>query len=199
MNAAPNSARSRREGAVFLDRDDTIIRDVGYLRDPRGLEFLPGAVQALRMLQEKRMALILISNQAGVGRGWLRGRDLERVHARLIKLLAQRGIALRSAYYCPHAPWEGCKCRKPRPGLLCRAAREHGLDLTRSFMVGDKLSDVAAGCRAGCRTVLLGAAPALRTTPAPGPDEVPDLVAPDLLTAAHWIVARIGTATGGRQ
>ena len=199
MNAASNSARWRRERAVFLDRDDTIIRDVGYLRDPRGLEFLPGAIQALRMLQEKRMALILISNQAGVGRGWLRGSDLERVHARLIKLLGQRGIALQSAYYCPHAPWEGCTCRKPRPGLLCRAAREHGLDPTRSFMVGDKLSDVAAGRRAGCRTVLLGPAPALGTTLAPGPDEVPDQVAPNLLAAAHWIVAQISTATGGRR
>ena len=151
MNSRTESPRP----AVFLDRDGTIIHDVGYLRDPEQVELLPGAAAALRELQQHGLALVVISNQSGVGRGFLSAEDLEMVHRRLEEVLAQHRIELCGAYHCPHAPWDACTCRKPLPGMILRAADECGLDLARSFMVGDKPRDVAAGRRAGCRTVLL--------------------------------------------
>ena len=178
--------------AVFLDRDGTLIRDAGYLSNPQGVEFLPGVIQALTLLRGKGLALVLVSNQSGVGRRLFTKDDLARLHSRLMDALTQRGIELDGAYYCPHAPWDPCECRKPLPGMLHQASQELGLDLAQSFMVGDKLSDMAAGGRAGCRTVLL-----LGDVSKPGilsslePDEVPDKVAPDLLAAARWIISQL--------
>ena len=179
--------------AVFLDRDGTLIRNVGYLSDPRDMELLPGVIQALSLLREKGLALVLVSNQSGIRRGLFTEHDLTRVHDRLIATLAEGGILLDGVYYCPHAPWDPCECRKPLPGMLHQAAQELGLGLAKSFMVGDKLSDIAAGRRAGCQTVLL-----LDDVSKPGvlsslePDEVPDKVAPDLLAAAQWIISQLG-------
>lgn len=145
--------------AVFLDRDGTIIDDAGYLRDPGRVRLLPGAPEALNRLRNRGYRLVVVSNQSGVGRGLLTREDLENVHRRMAQELAGHGVALDGAYYCPHAPWEGCGCRKPSPGLLIKAAEEMGLDMHRSFMVGDKLSDISAGRRAGCRAVLLSLTP----------------------------------------
>lgn len=177
-----------RRCAVFLDRDGTLMRDVGYPRDPAELELLPGVAQALRLLHESGVALVLVSNQSGIGRRLLTDDDLSCVHNCLVQTLAQHGVRLDGICYCPHAPWDQCECRKPRPGLLYRAAAELDLDLTQSFMVGDRLSDVIAGHRAGCRTVLLGAATKPDEMYSTEPDPLPDVVLPDLLTAARWIL-----------
>lgn len=150
--------------AALLDRDDTIIRDVGYLDDPEGIEFLPGAIEALRRLADAGYALILVTNQSGVARGYFSEQRLAEIHARLVSLLAEREIVLTGIYYCPHlaegsvAPYAvACDCRKPEPGMLLRAAREHDLDLPASVMIGDGERDVEAGRRAGCgRVILLG-------------------------------------------
>jgi D-glycero-D-manno-heptose 1,7-bisphosphate phosphatase len=171
--------------AAFLDRDKTIIDDPGYLSDPDLVAALPGALDGLALLRERGWMLVLISNQAGVGRGLISPEAAARVHDRFVELLAERGIALDGAYYCPHAPWDGCDCRKPQPGMLLRAARELRIDLARSVMIGDKLADVAAGRRAGCRTVRIAAG---GPSGDEAPDEVPDYRAPNLLAAAHWIV-----------
>ena len=186
--------------AVFLDRDGTLIRDVGYLSDPWGVELLPGVIQALGLLRKKGLALVLASNQSGVGRGLFTERDLDRIHDRLIATLAEGGIRLDGAYYCPHAPWDLCECRKPLPRMLHQAAQELGLDLAQSFMVGDKLSDMAAGRRAGCRTVLLlsdVSKPDILSSA--GSDEMPDKVAPDLLAAEQWIISQLRAVHGLRE
>lgn len=177
--------------AVFLDRDGTLVRDVGYLRNPADIELLPGVIQALTLLRDRDIALVLVSNQSGIGRGLLTGDDLARVHERLTHSLAQHGVRLDGVYYCPHAPWDQCECRKPLPGLLYLAAQELGLDLARSFTVGDKLSDVAAGHRVGCRTVLLGNVPKPIGTSSAEPDKVPDAIVSDLLAAARWIISQL--------
>jgi histidinol-phosphate phosphatase family protein len=141
--------------ALLMDRDGTLIEDVGYPRDPDQVRLLPGAAEALAGLSRLGFRLVLVSNQSGIGRGLITAAEADRVHGRLVALLAESGVILSASCYCPHAPDEGCECRKPRPGLLLRAFRDLGLDASRSFMIGDKASDVEAGERAGCRTILL--------------------------------------------
>ncbi|MGE0867984.1 MAG: D-glycero-alpha-D-manno-heptose-1,7-bisphosphate 7-phosphatase [Kofleriaceae bacterium] len=140
--------------ALFLDRDGTLIVDVGYPRDPERVALIPGVTEALRMLQQ-RFALIIVSNQSGVTRGKLTRAEADAVHARVIGLFGTEGISFAGSYYCWHGPDEGCPCRKPRPGMLLDAARTLGVDLACSVMVGDKLSDVEAGRAAGCQTQIL--------------------------------------------
>ncbi len=143
--------------ALFLDRDGTLIVDVGYPRDPALVEPLPGAIEALRELQQT-FALVIISNQSGIGRGMITEAEAAAVHDRVVAVFAAGGVTFAGAYYCPHAPDAGCRCRKPAPGLLHDAARELGLDLARSIMIGDKPSDLDAGRAAGCEHVIrLGA------------------------------------------
>ncbi len=143
--------------AAFLDRDDTIIRDVGYLADPEDIELLPGAIEGLRALSQDGYLLILATNQSGVARGFFTIERLSEIHQRLETLLLGQGVALDGVYFCPHlaegsvAPYDiSCECRKPSPGLILRAAEEHGVDLARSVMIGDSERDVESGRRAGC-------------------------------------------------
>ena len=139
--------------ALFMDRDGTVMVDVGYPRRPDDVELLPDAPPTLARLHELGFKLVVVSNQSGVGRGLVTADEAEAVHARFVEALRASGVELDGAYYCPHSPDEGCSCRKPSPELLERAAHELGLDLPQSFMVGDRDSDLEAGRRAGCRTI----------------------------------------------
>lgn len=139
--------------ALFLDRDGTLITDVGYPRDPALVDALPGAIEALRELQ-KAFKLVIISNQSGIARGLITEAEATAVHDRVLSVFATGGVTFAGAYYCPHAVDAGCRCRKPAPGLLLDAAAELGLDLASSVMVGDKPSDIAAGNAAGCDRVI---------------------------------------------
>lgn len=148
--------------AIFLDKDGTLIDDVPYNVDPALIRLSRGAGQAMARLAEAGYAIVVVSNQSGVARGLFSEKALPAVEQRLRELLAEWHVPLAGFFYCPHHP-EGevrayrkvCECRKPAPGLLLRAAAELGLDLSRSWMVGDILDDVEAGRRAGCRTVLI--------------------------------------------
>jgi histidinol-phosphate phosphatase family protein len=141
--------------AVFLDRDGTLIEDQGYPRCPALVRLLPGVAEALRLLRRHGFLLVVVSNQSGVGRGLITVEQAQSVHQEVVRQLAQSQVALDASYYCFHAPWSQCPCRKPSPGLILRAAEDLRVDLRRSFMVGDRASDVEAGRRAGCGTVLL--------------------------------------------
>ena len=163
-------ARAKRR-AVFLDRDGTVIYDVGYPRDPQQVRLLPGVGEALRKLKEQGLLLVLVSNQSGIGRGLVTVEQAEQVHQEFVSRLAEYDIQLDAAYYCPHAPEDQSRCRKPSPEMLLQAAKELDLDLARSFMVGDKASDVEAGKRAGCQTILLSTKPVLNELD-PTPNEV---------------------------
>jgi D-glycero-D-manno-heptose 1,7-bisphosphate phosphatase len=147
---------SALQPAAFLDRDGTLIEDVGFPRHPELVRLVDGAAAALRRLVAANLSLVVVSNQSGIGRGLITGDEARSVHERFIALLGDEEIILDGAKYCPHAPEAGCDCRKPRPGMILEAAENLHLDLGCSFMIGDKLSDVEAGERAGCRTVLLG-------------------------------------------
>ncbi len=148
--------------AVFLDKDGTLIEDIPYNVDPERIRLEEGALESLRLLQDHGYQLIVVSNQSGVARGFFEEQDLHAVRQRLEELLSPAGIVLTDFYYCPHHP-QGtvskyavdCYCRKPQPGMLYRAAREHDLRLADSWMVGDILHDMEAGNRAGCKTILI--------------------------------------------
>jgi D-glycero-D-manno-heptose 1,7-bisphosphate phosphatase len=177
--------------AAFLDRDGTLVREVGYLSDPLQVELLPGVPAALARLRAAGFALVVISNQAGVGRGYF---PLSRVYetmARLRRLLRAGGVELDGIYFCPHPPDAGCACRKPGIELFERAAEDLGIHLRASAMVGDKRIDVEAGRRAGALGVLVesgyGAAEAALAAEA-APESRPDFVAADLGSAAAWLI-----------
>ncbi len=182
--------------AIFIDKDGTLVRDIAYNVEPARIELTAGAGPALRLLQESGFALIVITNQPGVGEGRFPPAALAGVHRRLQELLAPHGAVLDGFYFCPHVPVRGapaCACRKPEPGLLQRAAAEHDLDLAASWMVGDILNDVEAGRRAGCRTALIDCGN--ETEWILSPWRMPDLVASNLETAARLIVQVAGAQT----
>ncbi|HEY4121088.1 MAG TPA: HAD family hydrolase [Byssovorax sp.] len=138
--------------ALFLDRDGTLVVDVGYPRDPALVQLIPGALEALRDL-EREFALVVVSNQSGIGRGLITPAEAAAVDARVRELFAAGGIEFAGVYHCPHAPDDHCTCRKPKPGMLEQAARELDLDLATSVIVGDKASDLEAGLAVGARGV----------------------------------------------
>ena len=176
--------------AVFLDRDGTINEEVEYLTDPDDVRLLPGATEAVRMLNEVGVPAILVTNQSAIARGYLSPMRLEEIHREIGRQLAARSAHLDAIYVCPHHPDEGCACRKPNPGMLERAAEERSLDLCRSFMVGDKASDMEAGRRAGCQTVFVltgyGAQQRQEVTRA----GLADFVARNLLEGVKWVLAQ---------
>jgi D-glycero-D-manno-heptose 1,7-bisphosphate phosphatase len=141
--------------AVFFDRDGTIMHDAHYPKYPEQVRLLPGVGEALMACKRKGMLLVLISNQSGIGRGLITPEQAGRVHERVANCLSQFEVSLDGVYYCPHAPEERCPCRKPSPEMVLRAAADLGIDLSRSYMVGDKESDIEAGKRAGCQTILI--------------------------------------------
>jgi histidinol-phosphate phosphatase family protein len=143
------------KSAVFIDRDDTLIADVGYCKDPDRIQLLPGVVEGLQRLSGSGLAIVVVTNQSGVGRGFFTENDLAAMHTRLRSELEQVGVSLRAIYYCPHLPEDGCSCRKPRPGLLLKAASELDLDLKTCFMIGDRELDLLAGRAAGTHTILV--------------------------------------------
>jgi D-glycero-D-manno-heptose 1,7-bisphosphate phosphatase len=148
--------------AVFLDRDGVLIEEVGYLADPCQVVLIPGAGPAIASLNRAGIPVVVVTNQAGIARGYLSESRLAEIHGRLEALLAAEGARIDAIYYCPHHPTDGvapyrlqCSCRKPQPGMLLQAATDLGIDLPRSSMIGDKAVDLEAGARAGCRPILV--------------------------------------------
>ncbi|WP_298733501.1 HAD family hydrolase [uncultured Chitinophaga sp.] len=148
--------------AVFIDKDGTLITDVPYNVNPELIRLEPGAAEALQLLHKHGYALVVVSNQSGIARGYFEDKAMQAVKDRIAALLSLSGIQLDGFFYCPHHPQGSvkayaidCVCRKPHPGLLLQAASLLNIDLQQSWMIGDILHDVEAGNRAGCRTVLL--------------------------------------------
>jgi D-glycero-D-manno-heptose 1,7-bisphosphate phosphatase len=188
--------------AVFLDRDGTINVEVGYICDPAQVRLLPGAAGAIASIRQAGLAVVAVSNQSGIARGRFGLEQMLSVQAEVERQLREEaGAALDAFYYCPHhpegvvAPYAGvCDCRKPATGLLERAARELGLALDGSFMVGDKRSDVACGNRAGLTSLLVTSGMPLDPLRLPAEDPAATLA--DLAEAARWILARLAGGVG---
>lgn len=183
--------------AVFLDRDGTVNEEVGYLSDLSRLKLIPGAGTAIRRLNQAGLKVVLVTNQSGVARGYFPESFVHDAHALLETMLREEGARLDGIYYCPHHPTAGnsrhtldCDCRKPRTGLIDRAARELAIDVRNSFMVGDKWSDVELGQRAGARTVLVKTGFAADDPGNARPPQVsdPDFIAHTISEAVEWIL-----------
>jgi D-glycero-D-manno-heptose 1,7-bisphosphate phosphatase len=148
--------------AIFLDRDDTLIEDPGYISRPDQVKLLDGVDKSLIELRAMGYKLIVVSNQSGVARGLVFEDALGEIHDRLKQLLAEKGAPLDRIYYCPYHPngtiekyRKESDCRKPKPGMLLAAAKEMDIDLTQSWMIGNSIRDVEAGLQAGCKTILV--------------------------------------------
>ena len=149
--------------ALFLDRDGVLIEELEYLSEPERVRLIPGAAAAVRRANDAGWRVAVVSNQSGVARGLFPESALPHIHREVAERLAEEaGAVIDGFYYCPHHPTTGqgiyridCDCRKPKPGMLLRAARELGIDLSKSWTIGDRLTDLQAGATAGCRTILV--------------------------------------------
>ena len=140
---------------ILLDRDGTIIFDKHYLHDPDGVELLPGAVEGLKRMQDMGFGLAVLTNQSGVGRGYYDAASVRACNERMAEMLRPHGVVFAGIFYCPHAPEQGCHCRKPEPGLMEQAAEALGFDPSKAFMIGDKEADMGVGKNTGATTILV--------------------------------------------
>lgn len=187
--------------AVFLDRDGTINEQMGYINHLNRFVLLPGAAEGIRRLNQLDIPVLVVTNQSGLARGYFPPELLVAVHAKMVEELARQGAKVDGIYICPHHPEAkreeyrlACDCRKPKIGLFTRAAAEHGIDLTASFVVGDRWSDLKAAAACGATSVLVLTGYGRGDLEYIGPTQKvqPDQVAEDLAGAAAWIVARLG-------
>lgn len=196
--SAPKSA-PKSQPAIFLDRDGTINRELGeYLTDIAQVEILPGSAEAMRRAEAAGFKLVVVTNQGGVGRGFLSEEKLQAINVYIEQSLARLEAHLDAFYYCPHhskadnpAYRRDCPYRKPHPGMLVQAAQDLSIDLKRSFIVGDQLRDIGAGTEAGCKTVLVLTGFG-REELGQADDDLPDHVAEDVLDAVEWIIEQAG-------
>ena len=187
---------------VFLDRDGVINRNppnMGYVRRWSEFAFIPNARKAIRELTQNGYRIFLVTNQAGIGRGLFSEVDLMDIHARMVSEIVAAGGRIDAIYYCPHHPDAGCECRKPKPGMLTRAAREHNIELSSAYLIGDSITDIEAGQRAGTQTLLvltgLGQASYqhyIETKPCGRADNNghrPEKIFTNLYTATRWLIS----------
>ena len=189
--------------AVFLDRDGTVNEQMGYINHISRFHLLPDAAMAIKRLNDQGVPVVIVSNQSGLARGYFPPSLLDEVHDKMNSLLAQEGASVDGIYYCPHHPEakeekyrQACECRKPKTGMLVKAAKEMGLDLSRSFLVGDRWSDINCAERAGCASVLVLTRYGLGDFQYIGPAQQiqPTHVAENLSKAVDYILEHIDTS-----
>lgn len=176
--------------AVFIDRDGTINIDVHYLDDPNKFEMYSGVAEGIKKLKENGFKIIITTNQSGIARGYFTEEQLSKIHERMKKEFQKFNVKLDGIYYCPHHPNDNCDCRKPKIGLFKKAIKEHNINIKKSYVIGDKILDIAAGKKIGAITILV---------PEPHTKEEflsrknewsysPDYIADNFITAVKWIL-----------
>lgn len=191
--------------AVFIDRDGTISEEIGYVNHPDRYSLLPRSAEAIKLINDMGLKAVVVTNQAGVARGYFPEWMIKKVHDRLEELLEEKGARLDAIYYCPHHPTAGeppyradCDCRKPRTGMIDTASSDMNIDVKNSYMIGDKITDVEFGHRVGAKGIFV------KTGYGRGELELfgdswttkPDYIAEDLLDAVSWIKAEEAKKTG---
>jgi D-glycero-D-manno-heptose 1,7-bisphosphate phosphatase len=197
-----NSTSHLLRPAVFLDRDGTINEQMGYINHISRFQLLPGVAAAIRQLNDRNIPVVVVTNQSGLARGYFPPDLLLAVHEKMRALLAEQGAHVDGIYICPHHPEAkkeeyrlNCECRKPKPGLLLQAAREMGLDLAGSFVVGDRWSDLKTAAACGAVPLLVLTGYGRGDAQYIGPTQVvqPVYVGDDLTAVVQWILGRINT------
>lgn len=168
--------------AIFLDRDGTIVEDVGYVYKIEDFNLIPNATKGLKLL--KNYMLFIITNQSGIGRGYYKLKDFIEYNKNVLKELKKHNIKIGKTYYCPHKPEENCECRKPNTKLIKDAEKKFKIDLKKSFVIGDKKADIELGKNVGCKTILVLTGNGMEAKN----NVKPDYFAKDLLDAAKWIL-----------
>jgi D-glycero-D-manno-heptose 1,7-bisphosphate phosphatase len=170
--------------AVFLDRDGTVIPDPPDERVDtiEEVQLFPDSIEALKLLADNGFNAIFITNQAGIAEGLLNEQDFERLNNAVLERLKPSGLKFLKTFMCPHSPNDNCECRKPSPKMILDAAKEFGVDLSNSYMIGDRPSDIMAGVNAGTKTILV------KTANVPVSSEEATYTAPNLLDAAKYVV-----------
>ena len=181
---------------IFLDRDGVINRnrDNDYVKSWDEFEFLPNSLKAIQLLTDAGYQLIVVTNQACINKGIISSQTLDEIHQQMVREIEEAGGRIHAIYYCPHREDEGCDCRKPKPGMLIQAAHEQTIDLSRTYLIGDSMSDIAAGRQVGCRSLLVLTGHGAKAyqqhieNPALWGDAYPEKVFADLFAAALWIL-----------
>ena len=185
-----------KKGAVFLDRDGTIIEDRDYLSDPKDIKLIPGSVEAVKAINDMGFKTIVVTNQSGVARGYFPEKSIAEIHGKLKELFNEEGAQIDGFYYCPHHPTAGegqyrieCHCRKPETGMLDAAVRDFDLDPSNSYVIGDKLIDIELAQRADATGILVktGYGKKELKTLSDNSEITPMHIAEDLLDAVEWI------------
>ena len=185
-----------KQPAVFLDRDGTVCEEVGYLREVKDLQLIPGSAQAIRKIRQAGWKVVIISNQSGVARGYLTEETVQTIHTALREMLLKEEAEIDGIYYCPHHPKGNppynmqCDCRKPKAGMLKQATKDLDLDLNRSIVIGDKLSDVQTAQRLNIPGILVltGFGKGELEKYQQNWEKKPDHIAENLLEAASWFL-----------
>jgi len=186
--------------AVFMDRDGTITEEMGYLKEPEKLRLIPRSAEAIKLLNKRRILAIVVSNQSGVARGYFTEKTVRETHKRLKELLKEKGAHLDGIYYCPHHSEFGppkyrknCNCRKPKSGMLLRAARKFNLDLEKCYIIGDKVEDIKLARNVGARGILVLTGYGRKSK---NKKINPDHTAKDLYHTVQWILKESGQRAG---
>ncbi len=184
----------RNRITVFMDRDGTITEEMGYLKEPEKLRLVPRSGEAIRLLNKKGILTIVVSNQSGVARGYFSEEAVKKIHRELERLLKRERAHLDGIYYCPHHPEFGppkykkdCNCRKPKPGMLEKAAKRFNLDLQKCYIIGDKVEDIKLAQNVGAKGILVLSGYGQRSKR----EIKPDYSAKDLYHAVQWILKRV--------
>jgi histidinol-phosphate phosphatase family protein len=174
--------------AVFIDRDGTINVNVEYLDNPEDFQMYPGVAEGVKILNENGFLVIVITNQSGIARGYFTKETLEKIHQRMMKELKEKGAKIDAIYYCPHHPDDNCSCRKPETGLLEKAIKEHNIDTSHSYVIGDRMIDVEAGHKIGLKTVLIPERKKLVEQEKKQSNVKPDFECSDFYQGTLWIL-----------
>jgi D-glycero-D-manno-heptose 1,7-bisphosphate phosphatase len=171
---------------VFIDRDDTISRDVHYCSRPEDFELLPKAAAGIKLLNQEGFKVVVITNQSGIARGYFTEDMLNKIHQKMVDELAKSGANVDAIFFCPHHPDDNCECRKPKPKLAHQAIEQLLIDPQQSFTIGDRLMDVELAKVIGCKSVMIPSEPG--KTELRKSSISPDYIASDLVSAAKWII-----------